>query len=277
MRPYEYISDFACCIQQRLSGHKPPLRQTCPHQARTGSQIYINDSNGDPIYNYAVARVRFVAPVGVDAVQVRMFFRLWTTGWTALEYDTVAQLPAHGNGSTATPLLGIVGGEVNNVPCFARRACANMDDTARPANGRTIAGADATEVMPTSAVGWTSTDSCRVPAPASRRRPVHAMARSISTAVQTLMRGLHQCLVAEIHYTLDPILTGATPRHERQPCPAQHSARRDRQSGRIRHAPGASHVRVEAHGVYRGSAAADDYARSESGSTAARSRSAGTR
>ena len=51
-----------------------------------------------------------------------------------------------------------------------------------------------------------------LPARAGRERPVQrADDPEGLRSIQELMRGLHQCLVAEIHYQLDPIQSGATP------------------------------------------------------------------
>ena len=83
-------------------------------------ELGTNDVNGDPVFNYAIAQVRFRAPEGVDAADVRIFFRIWTTGWTALEYDLNGSYRRFGDGPGATPLLGLEGGEINNIPCFAQ-------------------------------------------------------------------------------------------------------------------------------------------------------------
>ena len=79
--------------------------------------------------DYAVARVRMRAPKGKKALNIRVFFRLWTTGWTALSYSTneaTGSYPRNGDGANAAPLLGLYGGEINTIPCFAELREANM-------------------------------------------------------------------------------------------------------------------------------------------------------
>ena len=172
-----------------------------------------NDVNGDPVFNYAVARVRFVAPEGIDAADVRVFFRMWTTGWTALEYSPSRSYRRFGDGPSATPLLGLEGGEINNVPCFAEARTADMEQQADTTNRRTLAGADAVEVFGYFGC-WldVNQDVDRFPLEPVGNGPfTDANDPDGLRSIQKLMRGLHQCLVAEIHYQLDPIENGATP------------------------------------------------------------------
>ena len=102
-----------------------------PTRTSTGSSSATNDVDGNPVFNYAIARVRFRAPEGIDAADVRVFFRMWTTGWTALEYDLNGSYRRSGNGPSATPLLGLHGGEINNVPCFAEPRAGDMEHADR--------------------------------------------------------------------------------------------------------------------------------------------------
>ena len=109
-------------------------------------ELATNDVDDNPVFNYAIARVRFRAPEGVDAADVRVFFRMWTTGWTALEYDLNGSYRRMGNGPSATPLLGLHGGEINNVPCFAEPRAADMEMQTDTHNRRTLQGNGAAEV-----------------------------------------------------------------------------------------------------------------------------------
>src|SRR5262249_21698184 len=109
--------------------------------------LYSQDDNGHNIFNYAIARVRFRAPAGVDALDTRVFFRIWTTGWTALEYYTNGSYRRFGNGPGATPLLGLTGDEINNIPCFAEPRKDNLEQQTDDTNRITIKGNDAQEVF----------------------------------------------------------------------------------------------------------------------------------
>ena len=176
-------------------------------------ELGTNDVNGDPVFNYAVARVRFVAPEGIDAVNVRVFFRMWTTGWTALEYSLGGSYRRSGDGPSATPLLGLHGGEINNVPCFAEPRSGDMEQQSDTTNRRTLEGADAAEVYGYFGC-WLDVNQIapRFPLePAGNGPFTDADDPEGLRSIQELMRGLHQCLVAEIHYQLDPIQSGATP------------------------------------------------------------------
>ena len=81
-----------------------------------------------------------------------------------------------------------------------------------PLNQRTLEGAGNQEVHAYFGC-WLDINDPVLPLPAAaaqRRTVLRAVSRYLRS-VQTLLRGLHQCLVAELHYTLDPILANATP------------------------------------------------------------------
>ncbi len=206
--PYSYIQSVLNAYNAWSSGDPHPFEQLPTNQETNRLALYSEDAEGDPVYNYAVARVRFRAPEGVNAADVRVFFRQWTTGWTALDYSTSGSYRRSGSGPNAAPLLGLTGGEINNVPCFAEPRVANMEQQTDPANRRTLQGAGAEEVDGYFGC-WLdiNQDVPRFPLEPQGNGPFQGDLLSI----QELMRGLHQCLVAEIHYTLDPIPNGATP------------------------------------------------------------------
>ena len=212
---YGYIQSLVEAFNEWPEGQPHPFDGLPTDQEENHLALYGQDSDGDPIYNYALARVRLVAPEGVTAENVRVFFRLWTTGWTSLGYDNDphgdwGSYRRHGDGPTATPLLGIYGDEINNVPCFAEPRVANMEQQT-----------DETNLVPTM-VGTGSEEryayfGCWLdmndPTPRFPREPGAANGPFSGDlkSIQQLMNGLHQCLVAEIHYTLDPIPIGADP------------------------------------------------------------------
>ncbi len=206
--PVDYINDVLDAYNAAPSANHP--FDSLPTDQETNRlQIGINDENGDQAFNYAIARVRFRAPVGIDAVDVKVFFRMWTTGWTALEFDTSRNYRRTGNGAGAMPLIGLVGGEVSNIPCFAAPRVDNMEDQEDPANRRTLEGANASEVHAYFGCWLDINDPTpRFPLMPEGSGPFEGDLLSIQ---ELIARGLHQCLVAEIHYTLDPTINGATP------------------------------------------------------------------
>lgn len=175
--------------------------------------LYGEDDNGNKLYNYAVAKVRYVAPENIDASGVSVFFRLWTTGWTALNYSD----PKHaskgsyrrvGDGPSARPLLGIDGGEINNVPCFAQSRASDMANQADALNwNKTIKGTGAETHQYFGCWLDNNTDTPRFPLEPGGGTSFNGDLKSI----QELTRGPHQCLVAEIHFPPDPIPLNSTP------------------------------------------------------------------
>ncbi len=166
--------------------------------------------NSQPIFNFAVAKVRYRAPAGIDAGDVRVFFRIFNVAVTGLEFNG-ALYAREGNGANAAPLLGLAGGEIASIPFFAEARQADMRTQIDAINRRTIAGAGAVEV--TAYFGcWLDFNQT---APRFPPLPPHngnggAFGGTL-LSVQQLIRNDHCCLVAEIHYPLDPIPNGATP------------------------------------------------------------------
>jgi hypothetical protein len=211
--PFEYIGDLLNEYNNAAGQPSHPFDLIDPSQEGSRLAVYGFDANNKHVYNYAVARVRFRAPAGVDAEDVRMFFRLCTTGWSGLEYDTTRSYRRHGDGPSAVPLLGIIGGEINTIPCFAApRVNGVMTTQTDPLNQRTLAGAGNQEVHAYFGCWLDINDPVsRYPLQPPNDGPFTELFPGYLRSVQTLLRGLHQCLVAELHYTLDPILANATP------------------------------------------------------------------
>lgn len=208
--PYFYIKD----LLERFNtwpANQPHPFETLPKNLETNRlPLYSHDENNDPIYNYAVARVRFRAPESTQANNVRVFFRLWTTGWTALEYDTNQSYRRHGDGASAASKLGLTGGQINNVPCFAEKRESDMKDQKDLINLKPmIIGAGANEVF-TYFGCWLDFNQDTKLFP---REPGDATSFSGDLfSIKELMHGLHQCLVAEIHYWPEYVIpTGDTP------------------------------------------------------------------
>lgn len=184
------------------------------------SSVEIAGSIGStPVYNFAVARVRYRA-LSTPAPDVRVFFRIFQAATTSTDFQPATTYLTGGMGGTEIPLLGVIGGEVVSIPCFAT---ARIDPT-NP-NGLN-AQTDPTNVgplgnpIPPDPSGaevqvyfgcWLdiNQDVAVLPAaPASAAGPFTPV-----QSIQQAIKNKHQCLVAEIH--LDPpepqIATGTTP------------------------------------------------------------------
>ncbi|MGH2403952.1 MAG: galactose oxidase-like domain-containing protein, partial [bacterium] len=152
--------------------------------------------NGQPAFNYAVAKVRYRAPAGsVSADNVRVFFRLFTTAVTGFEYNPAASYRRFGDGATAAPLLGMIGSEIASVPFFAEARVADMTAQTDASNRKTLNPAGAAEAHAYFGC-WLDFNQTtpRFPLHPSGDGPFAGDLKSI----QELIRGNHQCLIAEV-------------------------------------------------------------------------------
>lgn len=169
-----------------------------------------SQSGGQPIFNFAVAKVRYRAPATINADDVKVFFRLFTTAATGFVYDG-ATYPRQGNGASAAPLLGLAGGEIVSLPFFADARQADLRTQPDATNVKTLAGDGADEV--TAYFGcWLDFNQpdARFPLNPPHNGSGGPFGGAL-LSIQQLVRNHHCCLAAEIHYTLDPIPNGVTP------------------------------------------------------------------
>lgn len=146
--------------------------------------------NGQRVFNYAFARVRFRAPVGQSANDVRLFFRMMTTVGTSFNYNTTTMYRRSGNGSSAIPQFGQINGRTVSVPYFAATRGSDNLTATDPLNVHSFSGQGSNEVVHFFGcwLDFNQRDDLR-----------------------QLLRGEHQCLVAELHYPPRPIESGASP------------------------------------------------------------------
>jgi hypothetical protein len=213
--PYEYIKALLDEYDKLPPDNIHPFNQIPTDLEKNQLALYPKDPSGNDIYNYAIARVRFLAPKDINANDVRVFFRLWTTGWTDLEYDTSRNYRRFGNGPDAAPLLGLIGGEVASIPCFAEARKPNMELQTDDTNLKLLIKGKGAEEVHTYFGCWLDVNRdielFPLKLPADYNGPFSGDPQNPLKTIRKLMRGLHQCIVAEIHYTLDPILEKATP------------------------------------------------------------------
>ena len=146
---------------------------------------------GVRVFNYAFARVRYRAPVGRNAVDVRLFFRTLTTVGTSFEYNDTTLYRRAGNGPSATPQFGMIGARTASIPYFATPRSGDRLAATDPPNVQTFNGQDAAEV--TRFFGaWLDFNQ--------------------RDDLRDLIRGEHQCLIAELHFpSHSSIPRGAAP------------------------------------------------------------------
>jgi hypothetical protein len=180
-------------------------------QDLTASQLELSRSvNGQRVYNYAVAKVRYRAAV-VPANNVKVFFRLFTTLGTAIQYTTATTYRRAGTGAASVPLLGVLGGALASIPFFAAprvdTGVVPMSIQTDPPNRRMLSPAGAAESVAYFGA-WLDFNQTEARFP---ERPVGDGPYTGRRSIQELMRGHHQCLVAEVFFEPDPIPVGATP------------------------------------------------------------------
>ena len=174
-----------------------------------------------PVYNFAVARVRYRA-LSTPAPNVRAFFRLFQCSTTSTNYQPASTYLSGGQGGTKIPLLGVVNNELVSIPCFAAPrvdpASANgLKAQTDPANvgpvGESIPADPSGNEVQVYFGCWLDINQTTHVLPAAGSAATGANPYTPSRSVQDAIRGQHQCLVAEIN--LDPpepqIATGASP------------------------------------------------------------------
>lgn len=167
-------------------------------------------AGGQPVFNFAVARVRFRAPGGVAADDVRVFFRMFTTASTSFVYNAQAY-PRTADGATAAPLLGLAGGEILSIPFYAEQRQTDMTAQVDATNRRTLSGTGAQEISAYFGC-WLDFNQTtpRFPLYPAHNGSGGPFGGSL-LSIQELVRNHHCCLVAEVHYVNDLIPSGATP------------------------------------------------------------------
>lgn len=174
------------------------------------------DTHGTPVYNFALARVRYQETIA--ASNVRAFFRMWPAQQTNAVYDsnTLYRTATNGTGEKI-PLLGVQGDEIMTIPFFATprvdTTTASMATQTDAPNVRSISpdpigGEVATyfgcwldinqpnaKVLPDRLIG---------PNPANLPDgPFTGMGALLP--IQQLVRSAHQCLITEISFDPLPI------------------------------------------------------------------------
>ena len=185
------------------------------------SQVTLNQFNpptsATPVYNFGVARVRYQATAASSPV--RVFFRLFQAATTSTAYasDTFGSIP-NTEVSGEIPVFGVDGaGNVVAIPCFADARVLDptrLDKQTDDSNvvQRIAPGAEG-GVAYTYFGCWldinqsgTMTAVPKSPITPDNLNPWSNGSQSVLAAIA----GLHQCLVAEIHYA-DGVQPGETP------------------------------------------------------------------
>jgi hypothetical protein len=209
--PTQFISSLITAFNGLPDDASHPFHAISTDQ--TASELELSRTvNGVRVLNYAVAKVRYRANT-VSANNVRVFFRAFSTMLSALDYNTFTNY-RRSPGPSVAPLLGLIDGEVASIPFFAS---ARIDTATQEMAAQTdipneqpinpIPGQEATAYFGC----WFDFNQTDPQFPANPTSDGHFVAR---LPISQLIRGHHQCLVAEIFFQpsgADPIPVGATP------------------------------------------------------------------
>ncbi|MGO9059458.1 MAG: sialidase family protein [Candidatus Binataceae bacterium] len=205
-----------------------------------GSALYLTptDEHMVPVFNFALARVRYIGLIG--ATTVRVFFRLFAAQQTTGIYDyppgeQYRRATTNPQGQP-TPLAGIIAEEYVTIPCFALpRIDTTIQSMDQQTDSRTdgtgnllgniqniVANAGGTEIAtffgcwldinqpfkpgtmaPNNVLPLKATGAVDGPFTDSSNPPV--------PIGQAIMRNLHQCLIAEVAFDPAPIPLGTDP------------------------------------------------------------------
>jgi Zinc carboxypeptidase len=216
--PYNYIQELIAELRRYGNTDAPSFESLTSNELELSRTV-----GGVRVLNFAVAKVRYRANTK-DAVDVRAFFRTFNTMVSDLSYtsSTAPDMQNYRRTSAGTiPLLGInkffsaAPNQIVSIPCFAERrvntATQSMTSQLDNTNKQTLLHAGAVEAHTYFGcwLDFNQTDPqfpVKVPesdGPFTGRVPI-----------MQLVRGIHQCLVAEIRFqpgATDTISNGATP------------------------------------------------------------------
>jgi Common central domain of tyrosinase len=235
--PFAFIQAVISGFNSRPNDNTHPFL-TQLSEDETASQLELSQKvAGQRVYNYAVAKVRYLAPSGVPATNASVFFRVFSTAVAALDYDNTGGLTGNyrrtGNANGGTvPLLGVENDshgqpETSSMPFFAtprvNTASASM----------TTQSLDTPNIQPIAGTGSENVayfgvwlDVNLAPGdPNFRQFPLSPSGVSgwpdgpysgTLQSLQQLMLGTHHCMVAELFFwppgtAGDPIPHAASP------------------------------------------------------------------
>lgn len=188
------------------------------------SKLYLQPRNehGVPVFNFALAKVHYIGLIG--AAKVRVFFRLFQAQTTSGAFDFppgthYRRAPSNPHGQPI-PLPGIQGGEFATIPCFAEArvdsTAVSLDHQTDDHNVRDITAHSNGSEVDTFFGCWLDINQPFKPdgVTPNNRLPIHVPGTNVNGPFtdpgnpplpiqQSILRNLHQCLIAEIAF--DPV------------------------------------------------------------------------
>ena len=216
-------------IQQLMTTINSGQFGTLPTNEEGQASLYLYpDEGGTPVFNFALAQVHYIGLIG--ASNVRVFFRLMQALSTTGAFDPTTSYRRYSPNPDGQPipLAGIQGNEYVTIPCFAS---ARIDSTVESMDLQT----DEPNVLPITALAsggevdtffgcWLDINQ---PYKADGVTPNNVLPQTVpgsgqdgpftdpsnppQTIQQAILRGGHQCLLAEIAFDSVTIPLGADP------------------------------------------------------------------
>jgi hypothetical protein len=170
---------------------------------------------GVNVYNFALARVRMGTQAMVAGVQT--FFRLFTTAVSDLSFNAI-NYPTSG-GAPPISLLGrTAGAEIVSIPCFAAPRIETRDAMGGVSMTTQTDGPNVQPFAVSPPGGETiryfgayldiNSDTPRYPQAPGGNGP---FAIGDCVSIRNIIRGQHQCMVAEVFFASDPTMPNSTP------------------------------------------------------------------
>lgn len=207
--PQPFLAQLLPALNAAPNDDHHPFLDITPDQMASGLELS-REVNGQRVFNYAIAKVRYRAGA-VPATDVKVFFRLFNSVGTALQYNPSTSYRRASAGAAAIPLLGLQGTTLASIPFFAAErvdtSTRSMTTQTDPLNRRTMNPAGAQESVAYFGV-WLDFNQTT---PRFPLNPVGDGPFANRLSIQELARAPHQCLVAEVFFPPDPIPFGATP------------------------------------------------------------------
>jgi hypothetical protein len=224
--PFGFITGLVGTFNMLPNDNNHPFL-TQLSQDENASQLELSPTEGGtPVFNYAVAKIRYRG--NVPAQNVSVFFRAFKTMVSALDYDHTSGPTGNyrrsGNTAGSVPLLGIQSNEIASIPFFARSRVDTQTQSMTvqpedPINTQiSFLGNGQEEVIYCGV--WLDINDIGHPRfpqdPTSDPGGVNGPYQNPLLTIQQLVTGLHYCLVAEIFFwppgtTTDPIPVESTP------------------------------------------------------------------
>ncbi|MDQ3935349.1 MAG: galactose oxidase early set domain-containing protein, partial [Actinomycetota bacterium] len=199
-----------------------PGQFTTLDPTQEGSKLILwTDVMGIPLFNYVVAKVRYRANTTV-AQRVKVFFRMFNTVGTALEYSRQGTYRHNGPGANTVPLIGRDGaGNLVSIPFFVSERVETRAGRpgAQAMTGQPLdASYEIKDITPTPGVevtmffgAWLDFNTTGKRFPRNVGTSDGPWDEAQCQSIQELVRGRHQCIVAEVYFEPDTTDPGETP------------------------------------------------------------------